>query len=216
MIKPKILLSIVLPVLLGISGGWYLLTTSTYPSVQAEEGYAEFNWTVECEQGHTVNMEKNVSAITVVNNGQGNMNLTVEFLGYGFDGHVFAYFDIYAAVNLPPSLKPTGFMFVADMPDNGTATVNFATSYDKGNNATAWPDDRIYPGAWAPNYAYVGFTPQSSHFIVKSYIQYEVYNLTASQPHTLRIKAVILGYKNPVAATIEFVLEPSWYGGDAK
>ncbi len=219
--KIKIILAVAIPIILVVGGmGWYLFGWFSPPSVEVNDGYTQVNLTLECKPGHSVSPNKNISAITLIDNGTGRMILTVDFISYsfagsqsasyGFSGRLIVNFMLYAEVNLPPSLKPSGFKFVAGMPDNGTDTVNFDTSFNYGINATAWPDDKIDPGAWAPHSAYIGFTPHSSNFMVKSHIEYWICNLTPLESHTLRIKAVLLGYNNPVVATVDLVLKGVW------
>ena len=74
--KEKVVMVCVIPVvILLLTGSYFYLNRE--PELQVREGYTEFRYSINNTSNCII--DKNISAVTVINNGEGNLNLTVNF-----------------------------------------------------------------------------------------------------------------------------------------
>ena len=84
MIKPKILMAIALPILLVAGGSWYYFAQPV-PRLEYKEGYNSLSYNIT-NLSISPGIDKTVHAITLINNGDGIVNLSVKLRTYGMNG----------------------------------------------------------------------------------------------------------------------------------
>lgn len=182
--KIIVIITIVVVVILLIIGGDLYLNRE--PELVVKEGYAKLEYSVSNLTVIIVN--RTVSAVAIINNGDGTLNLTVTLDACVVDNNLLdIHLNIVVMGNLPQHIVPEGVKIKPAELDNSTTNYDFLTSFNHGINATPWDDNEISPGAWAPYTAYVGFTPHSSKFESNSAIDMEIHDYKTIPTHTLRI-----------------------------
>ncbi len=197
-----------------------ILLTGSYfylhrvPKLQVTEGYAQFRYSIN--NTSSCKIDKNISAVTNINNGRGYLNLTVNLE----EDYIFDYFlislYIYMSSEMPSNIVPSGFRIVVQETEKSNSTVDFDESFNEFTNSTPWPSDENWPGAWAPHPAFIGGTPQKSSFGLVTHISWIIMDSMVLKTHTLKITAEILGFSTPVVATVVFTIDTSALGGDGE
>jgi len=204
--KEMKVLAIAVPVILLIGGGYYWFTLENGEKVQVREGYAKLEYSVS--NFTVISVNRSVCAVTIINNGDGTLNLTVTLSACVVNSN---FLDIRLRIavvsDLPYDALPQGVKIKAMEMDNSTTNYDFLTSFNQGINATAWSDDDISPGAWAPHTAYVGFTPSKSRFSAYSAIDMEIHDYRTVPIHTIRIEAELLGFSSHVASIVDVEID---------
>ncbi len=204
--KVIILLAIPLAIILAASGYFYL---GNEQNIDVTDGYAQLKYSIN---NTTICMiEKNISAVAVINDGKGDLNLTANLTGSSFLAEDCLEIPIYVYLNvhLPTNIVPSGIEIVAQEMETSNASVDFDMSFNEYMNVTPWPSDKILPGTWAPYSAYIGGTPQKNSFGMITHITWRIWDSTLVEMHTLKIKAELLGLSKPVVSTIVFVVDTS-------
>lgn len=206
----RAVLSTLLVALLAISGGYFYLIS--IPNVEVDEGYALIKHSLR--QFGVDSVGRNASAVTLINNGSGILNLTVRMRSViaPVGDSINAWLEVSVNVNLPEEIMPEGLKIQAQESENSRAGVDFYESFNKYMNATPWPGEKIRPGAWAPHPAYIGCTPHSSSFGMITEMSWEIVDYCTIREHTMRIKAELLGFTNSVTSTVDVVIDTSAIG----
>ncbi|NPA74664.1 MAG: hypothetical protein GXO25_01110 [Euryarchaeota archaeon] len=191
-----------------IAGGYVYLTRP--PAVKVRNGFASYSYSLNNTSIITIN--RNITSIAVIDN-SGTLNLTVNFISVSPIGNEIEN-DLYITVkgHMPRNLVPSGLKIEAQELEKSASTVDFLTSYDDFSNITPWGSDEIFPGAWAPNPAYIGGSPQKSDFEMKTDIQWEIHDYSTTRVHQVEIKAELLGFSSPVVSTVNITLNTSALG----
>ncbi len=197
-----------------LAGSYFYL--HRVPKLQVSEGNAEFRYSIN--NTSICMIEKNISAVTIINNGSGIINLTVEPISRLVElenndenkvRNIEIPIYVYLTVHMPSNIVPAGFRIVAQETEKSNSTVDFLESYNRFENSTPWPSDENWPGAWAPHPAFIGGTPQKSSFGLVTLISWIIMDSMVLKTHTLKITAEILGFSTPVVATIVFTIDTS-------
>jgi len=212
--KEKVVMVCVIPVvILLLTGSYFYLNRE--PELQVREGYTEFRYSINNTSNCII--DKNISAVTVINNGEGNLNLTVNFKGTAPVGDCLEIsFYLSVKVRMPSDIVPSGFKIEAQEMENSSSIVDFDESFNEYTNVTPWPSEKNRPGVWAPYTAYIGGTPRKCDFGMVTHISWRIMDPTVLKTHTLKIRAEILGFSRPIVSTIVFVIDTSALGGDEK
>ncbi len=214
MIKPKTLLTVVLPALLVIGGSWYYLA-HPMPNLEVKEEHTVYRIGYTYPFNRVVDND-NVSmySLTLINGGSGFLNLsivryTIEHAIEPFKEGIAIEYHIVVCANLPDNLVPKGIKLEAKGIDDAAIVYDFLYAHNEGINATPWPDDKVLPGAWSPKEAFIGFQPHSSSFKASTALYLEIYDehLNATDAsYTLEITAELLGFSKPVKAVMDVTL----------
>ena len=206
----RAMLSILLVAVLAISGGYFYLIRA--PDVEVDEGYALIKHSLRHFGVDSVG--RNASAVTLINNGSGILNLTVRMRSViaPVGDSVSVWLEVSVNVNLPEEIMPEGLKIQAQESENSRAAVDFYESFNKYMNATPWPSEKIRPGAWAPHTAYIGCTPHRTSFGMITEIGWDIMDYCTIREHTMRIKAELLGFTNSVTSTVDVVIDTSAVG----
>ena len=206
-----VMVCVISAVILLLTGGYFYL--SREPELQVRDGYADFRYSINNTSNCII--DKNISAVTVINNGEGNLNLTVNFKGTASVGDCLEIsFYLSVKVRMPSDIVPSGFKIEAQEVEKSSSTVDFDESYNEYTNATPWPNEKNMPGVWAPYTAYIGGTPQKSSFGMVTHITWRIMDFAVLKTHTLKIRAEVVGFSRPIVSTIEFVVDTSALVGE--
>ena len=200
-------------VILLLTGSYFYLNRE--PELQVREGYAEFRYSINNTTNNKI--DKNISAFTVINEGEGYINLTVNLIGSSPVGDCLEIsFYITVKGSMPSNIVPSGFRIEAQEMENSSSTVDFDESFNEYTNVTPWPSEKNRPGTWAPYTAYIGGTPRKCDFGMVTHISWRIMDFAVLKTHTLKIRAEILGFSTSIVSTIVFVIDTSALGGDEK
>ena len=172
-----------------IIAGGFNYYVSTHQVKDAKIGYGSLSQNLvvdDLKSWYDVN--KSAYATTLINDGDGVVNLSARIIGYEFLSFGMRILLNYSVtVNLSLNLIPQDFMFKIRELNNATACYNFLMSFVSSHNATPWPSDKIRPGAWAPYDAYIGFTPQKEKFEISGWLEWDLYDFQKVKVHTFQI-----------------------------
>jgi len=202
------ILSIAVLVIILIAGMAIFYTHSPL-SIEAEEGHAILRHNVTSST-FGLGIHKTVYAITLINNGSGILNLSVQLRTYNMNGDAFVVIiEFSARCQMKDNVIPQKFLFEAKELENSTSCYNFQMSYFYHTNSTELPNDKILPGAWAPYTAYIGIYPHASDFETGGELLWDIYDYKNITVHTLRIEGVCIFSSQKIRATVDIVLDTS-------
>ena len=194
--KIKMLIAIIVPILLVLSGGIYWFTHKAHKyNIQVKEGHLKFKYTIVT---NVTNINQTFGYInttptvtTIINNREEYATFKVVLDTYSAEPRSLEItMNILAEASLGSNYSSNSFIFSARELDNLTTGYEFQGTFLEAHNATVWNENEDILGAWAPHKAYIGFTPQSNNFNASSRIIWNLFNLTYPHTYTLKLEAL--------------------------
>jgi len=203
------IISVVIPIIIFITGiaGYYAYSSK---DIEVEEGCKEYKIEYENLSGEVVSLDNtSIYSVTLINNGAGVLNLSIERYSIWFlkKKPIQSRIYIVANVKLPANLRAKGFKFEIKGGGDALIAYSFLVPHPEGKNVTPWPDNSNVLGAWSPDVAFVGFMPNASSFLAKSGFVVDIWDKDLNKSgatYTIKITAEILVFSKPVKSVILF------------
>ena len=197
------------------AGLYYYPQGEQNTKLEVKEGYAKLICNVTNLTTYK-EVDKTVTAITIINNGIGVINFTLRMASCAPAGRslLLVPFNISSQVLLPSNLTPSDFKIQVQELENSHSSYDFQLTslMDLSNacsNMSVWNDNNVI-GAWAPHTAYIGFTPYNSKFGINDIdLEWTIHDPRNINIHTLRLEAICDIHSEKISATVDIVIDTS-------